>query len=171
MGSKRKTSNLVFAIRFRATMVFRDHPDAAEKISDAISVGWQMSLTAPDSVPDESLAFYAVRRVSSGRQFNESSRSIDGPNPRRRKKPRRQPAEMGRVLGKRGENPADLARVLVDYAEWCRLLTPREREFLEAFIRGDKTTEIAARFRVSKARVSQMRRELATYWKDFTAAE
>lgn len=170
MGSKRDyLRDFAPVVRARARVVFKGHANGAEKVSDAISVGWELSQTAPETAKPDDIAFYACLRVKVGRQFRQSSRSIDGPNPRRQKKPQRELANVGLAMARRDANPAAIATVLVDYAEWQPLLTPRERKFLEAFLRGDSNQEIAARLKVSSARVSQLRRKLVTFWRAFTA--
>lgn len=170
MGSQRDyLQQFMPVVRKRARVVFRFHRDRLEKIADAVSVGWQLALTAPESAKPSDIAYYACLRVKTGRQFRQSSRSIEGPNPRRRKKPQREAADVGRVIARGSANPQSVATVIVDYAEWVPTLTPRERGFLEAFLRGDSTKEIAARYKVTAARVSQMRRKLLDYWKAFTS--
>lgn len=169
MGSKRDYLHSVLpVVRARARVVFQFHRDRADKIADAVSLGWQFALTAPESAKPADIAYYACLQVKCDRQFRQSSRSIDGPNPRRRKKPRRELADVGKAFARGHDNPESMATVLVDYAEWMLLLTPRERGFLEAFLRGDGTKEIAARYHVSPARISQIRRKLVEYWRAYT---
>jgi DNA-directed RNA polymerase specialized sigma24 family protein len=103
-----------------------------------------------------------------GRQFRQSSRSLDGPNPRRKRRAQPADADLGTLAG-HTDDPSRLATVLVDYREWLATLTPQERDFLEAFLFGEATQEIARRMQVSPGRVSQVRRELVTYWMAFTS--
>ncbi|HEX5102404.1 MAG TPA: LuxR C-terminal-related transcriptional regulator [Pirellulaceae bacterium] len=170
MGSKRDYQKATLpVVRARARVVFQGHADVRDKVNDAISVGWELSLTAPPGTPPKSIAYYACLQVKIGRQFRQSERSIDGPNPRRRKKPQREVADVGKVLARPGNNPAAIATVLMDYTAWLPSLTDREQELLEAFLRGDSTKELARRYRISPARVSQIRRELVEYWQAFTS--
>jgi DNA-binding NarL/FixJ family response regulator len=160
--------DVVPVVSLHAKLVFRGQHDADDKLSDAISVAWQALLTAPQEASPQSLAVYACLRVKSGRQFRQSAKSIDGPNPRRHRKPKRNKADLGKVLARERNNPAALATVKMDFTAWLPLLTQREHRYLEAFLSGETTKEIARRFRVSTARVSQVRRELWEHWKAFT---
>ncbi len=170
MGSKRDDlQTVLLVVRARARVVFKSHRDKADKVSDAISVAFELALTAPPSATPKNIAYYACLRVKAGRQFRQSIRSFEGPPSRLHKKPQRERADVGKVLGRPGENPAALATVLVDCQAWLPTLTDRECQFLEAFVRGDSGNEIARRFGVTKARVSQIRRELVNFWKAFTS--
>lgn len=51
-----------------------------------------------------------------------------------------------------------------DYPAWLRTQTPRNRRIAQALSLGYSTTEVANRFRVSPARVSQVRRQLHESW-------
>src|SRR5262245_1161798 len=170
MGSKRDYLQTVLpVVRARARVVFKNHRDKADKVSDAISVAFELALTAPPHAKPKSIAYYACLRVKAGRQFRQSIRSGEGPKSRYRKKPQREPLDVGRVLTRPGANPAAVATVLVDCRAWIPTLTDRECAFLEAFLRGDGTKQIAREFGVSPARVSQIRRELVDYWEAFTS--
>jgi DNA-binding NarL/FixJ family response regulator len=162
--------DVVPVVRIHAKLVFQGLRDADEMVSDAVSVAWEALLTAPQAATPQSVAAIACRRVKSGRQFRQSAKSIGGPNPRRKRKPQREEADIGKVLARERNNPAALATVKMDFTAWLPLLTQREQRYLEAFISGETTGEIARRFRVSPARVSQMRRELLEHWKAFTGS-
>jgi DNA-binding NarL/FixJ family response regulator len=160
--------DVVPVVSIRAKLVFQGKPDADEHVSDAISVAWQALLNAPQAATPQSIAVYACLHVKMGRQFRQSTKSIDGPNPRRRRKPRRKVADVGKVLARERNNPAALATVKMDFTAWLPLLTPKEQRYLEAFLSGETTKEIADRFEVTTARVSQVRRKLWEHWKAFT---
>lgn len=154
------------AVVRRAKMVFRGWKDAPELVADSVSVAWELARTTPSETTPQSLAWYATRRVISGRVFTERQRSVTGPNPRRLAKPQRN--ELVEVLIV-SDDPADIAQVRLDFEAWLDMLTERERGFLIAFMRGDRTTDIARECGCSKARVSQIRKELAECWQAFTA--
>lgn len=157
-------------VSLRAKVVFRSHPDADDKMSDAISIAWQALLTAPEAATPHSIAVHACLRVKCGRQFRQSSKSIDGQNLKRRKKPQRKETEIGKLLSRERNNPADLATVKMDFTAWLPLLTKQEQRYLEAFLSGETTQEIASRFAVTAGRVSQRRRELWKKWKAYTGS-
>lgn len=57
-----------------------------------------------------------------------------------------------------------VAAFRIDLAEWLRMLSRRERRIIRCFVRGDRTVEVADRFGVSPARVSQLRRRFERDW-------
>jgi DNA-directed RNA polymerase sigma subunit (sigma70/sigma32) len=155
------------AARRRARLVFAKRHDRAELIADAVSVAWELVQTAPPQATPQSVAWYATKRVKVGRQFSERQRSITGPNPRRLNKPARDEEWLTDVLDD-SQNPAELAQVHLDFVAWLDVLTDRERAMLAAFMNGERTSTLAARYGISHARVSQIRRELVDHWAVFT---
>ena len=63
--------------------------------------------------------------------------------------------------------PADLAASRIDYPAFLAALPPRTRRVADALAGGETTGEAAARFDLSAARVSQLRRELRLAWRRF----
>ena len=63
----------------------------------------------------------------------------------------------------------DTVAFRVDFADWLQSLRRRDRRIAEALSLGHTTSAVAKRFKVSAGRVSQLRRELAKSWKDFTS--
>jgi hypothetical protein len=72
-----------------AEFVFRREPNKSELVADTVSTAWVMMLTMPPDAKPSSVARYAAGHVKVGRQFQESARSMTGPNPSRSAKPRR----------------------------------------------------------------------------------
>ncbi len=162
------------AVKARARVVLQRNPQRVELTNDAVSLAWEAMLTVPDGIDGKAVAFYAVRRAVAGRQFRQSVRSLMGPelnrrNKRDRRKAQQAPMEVGRLLDHRNEDPALLATVKIDFADWIGMLSRRELQFLTAFMAGERTQAVARRMRVSEARVSQIRSELVRYWKLFTS--
>jgi DNA-directed RNA polymerase specialized sigma24 family protein len=58
---------------------------------------------------------------------------------------------------------------VIDFKAWRAALTKKSRRMLDALAAGGKTCEVAQKFGVCPARVSQMRRELAQGWREFRA--
>jgi len=54
-----------------------------------------------------------------------------------------------------------------DFPDWLASLSRRDRRIAEALSVGHSTSQVARRFNVSEGRVSQLRRELATSWREF----
>lgn len=156
------------AVRKRAKRIFANRADQEELIADAISLAWEFSLTAPDDATVASLAYYACQKVKVRRQFQESTRSIDGPNPRRMDKAPRETVDVELIPNGRKDNPADVGAMRVDFPEWLETLTDREQALLLNFLSGETTETVAKNFRLSPARISQIRRELIEHWTAFT---
>jgi DNA-directed RNA polymerase sigma subunit (sigma70/sigma32) len=67
--------------------------------------------------------------------------------------------------------PAETAAARIDFADWFRLLTPRDRRIAAALAIGKTTSEVAHHFRVSPARISQKRHEFRDHWNRFQGEE
>jgi hypothetical protein len=62
----------------------------------------------------------------------------------------------------------DIVSFRCDFPAWLGTLSRRDRRIAESLALGHRTQDVARRFQVSEGRVSQLRRELAASWKDFT---
>lgn len=69
----------------------------------------------------------------------------------------------------RRAGPAETAAARLDIDEWFGRLRPRQRKIAQALALGERTGDVARRFRLSAGRVSQMRRELSRDWESFQA--
>jgi hypothetical protein len=58
-----------------------------------------------------------------------------------------------------------------DFADWLKSLRRRDRRIAESLAIGNRTGDVAQRFKVSAGRVSQLRRELAESWRAFVGDE
>lgn len=67
----------------------------------------------------------------------------------------------------RQAGPADVAAVRIDFAAWLNSLSPRMRALAETLATGEQTDAVAAAFRVTSGRVSQIRRLLLKVWDEF----
>jgi len=63
--------------------------------------------------------------------------------------------------------PADVATTRIDFSDWLGRMSHRERRIAENLAVGEKTSEVARRFRVSPGRISQMRKEYFDSWMRF----
>ena len=54
-----------------------------------------------------------------------------------------------------------------DFPAWLGTLSRRNRRIAQFLAVGNRTQDVAKRFTLSAGRVSQLRRELATSWKEF----
>jgi hypothetical protein len=71
----------------------------------------------------------------------------------------------------RHAGPADTARVRLDFSDWLDSLKRRDRKIALKLAEGDKTSDVAKRFKISAGRISQLRRELAESWHKFVGDE
>ena len=55
----------------------------------------------------------------------------------------------------------------IDFPEWLSQLSRRDRRIAESLAQGQTTSAVARRFRLSRGRVSQIRRELHDSWQTF----
>jgi hypothetical protein len=172
-------------IRHRAHLAFRRlRPELkAELVAETIATAFchfsrLVRAGKTDSAYATPLADFSIRRVLDGRQAATKFNTRDLMSHRRR-------AVAGGIVEclnsfdpEDGEwrealvedhraTPADIAAARIDVAEWFRLMAPRNRRIAKTLAMGASTSEAAGRFRVSLARISQLRRELRASWKEF----
>ncbi len=63
--------------------------------------------------------------------------------------------------------PANVAACRIDFAEWLRRLTARLRKIALALAAGETTTDVAKKFNLTAARISQLRQWLKRSWDEF----
>ena len=124
------------------------------------------------------LAQFAVKQVRDGRRVGGQLNVGDVMSPycQRRKGVQVQPFlkrddRTGRwqelVVEDRHSSPAEIAALKLDFQAWLASLTPKKRAITESLASGESPGRVARLFRVSSARVSQVRRELRTLWDRF----
>jgi hypothetical protein len=59
----------------------------------------------------------------------------------------------------------------VDFPAWLKRLSLRHRKIALALAKGYTTSWVATKFRLSRARISQLRRELHDSWQRFHAGD
>jgi hypothetical protein len=134
-----------------------------------------------DVARPSTLATYAVRHVQNGRHVGghqDSARDPLSPVAQRRHGVRVVSLDSRRgigrstgwrqvaVEGRRADVP-ELAAFRVDFAEWLRMLTRRDRKIISAMATGERTKDLAERFRLSQARISQLRGQYERMWNAF----
>lgn len=147
---------------------FAGYPDSDDLVCDMLSVAWQFWKRAPH-IPPKSHAYYAAKRVRCGRQFSQSSRSIDGSNPDYKPKPQRANGYDLGLVARVGDDPAEIVVVTVDGKSFRANLSTRDRQFFDCFLTGMTTTEVAKQFGVTLGAVSQRRRATVAKWHEYTA--
>lgn len=68
------------------------------------------------------------------------------------------------TLESRGASPAEIAALRIDLRHWLSTLTLRQRAIALALAAGYETYRVAERFKLSRGRISQLRREFAASW-------
>ena len=65
----------------------------------------------------------------------------------------------------------DIVSFRVDFADWLASLSRRDRRIAESLAIGNRTGDVAKRFKLCAGRISQLRRELADSWRAFVGDE
>lgn len=123
------------------------------------------------------LAEYAIRQYFSGRRIG-SRLNIDdvssGYSQRQRghrviSLDRRDPSGAWKeaLVEDRGATPAELAASRIDLDDWFAQLPRPKSRVAQTLATGESTQETARRFHLTPGRVSQLRRELETDWREF----
>jgi hypothetical protein len=71
------------------------------------------------------------------------------------------------VLEDKHAGPAETAAARIDVGEWFRRMRPRQRRIAQALAVGERTKDVAKRFRLSPGRIAQLRREFCDAWLAF----
>lgn len=177
---------MIPGIQKQLRFAFRHSPAAVrqERIDDALAQAFvlfahlvfrkRVRLAHPTA-----LARYAAYRVRSRRSIGSRSNSRDVMS---RVTQRRfgfrvvtadpecwadQPGSAELLGESRQATPAELATIRLDFASWLVRLSDRQREIALCLAVGESTGAVAQRFGVSSGRISQIRLELATHWREF----
>jgi hypothetical protein len=124
------------------------------------------------------LAKYAIRQALGGRQVGTKPNINDVTSPYAQAARRFVVARLDRFDNGNGEwrevlvedrraTPADTAAARIDVAEWLLSLPARDRLIAETLAMGETTSDVASKFRVSPARISQLRGQLRSSWEQF----
>jgi hypothetical protein len=124
------------------------------------------------------LAKFAIRHVREGRRIGSRCNSLDITSPCSCAAKRVTIERLDRFNRRRGEwrevlvedrtaGPAEIVMTRLDFASWLATLSNRDRQLAENLVLGETTGRVARTFRISAARVSQLRRELCANWHRF----
>ena len=124
------------------------------------------------------LARYAIAQFHDGRRVAERQNVRDVSSPYARRKKRivlerldrfdpEQDAWREAVVEDTQTPVADQVWFRIDFPEWLGRLSARKRRVAEALALGHSTSEVARRYGISAARVSQLRSELHDAWHRF----
>ena len=124
------------------------------------------------------LAWYAIRQLREGRRVGSklNVRDVCSPYAQQRKgitveRLDRYDREEGCwseiLVEDHNATPAELAASRIDFPAWLATLSSRDRKIALKLAVGESTGRTARQFRLSKARISQLRRELKEAWDRF----
>lgn len=128
------------------------------------------------------LTKFAIRHVRAGRRLGSSfnvrdvtslsGRASSGVAIKRLDQFDRRTGEWREVLVEdRTAGPAEIAAARIDYAAWLRSLSRRHRAIAGTLASGESTGGTAHKFRLSAARISQLRAWLHEHWLRFHGLE
>jgi hypothetical protein len=124
------------------------------------------------------LAQFAIKKVRAGRRIGSRGNIRDVTSPRVRvakgfriehldKFNQRTGQWREALVEDRTAGPAETAVARIDWAAWLRSLTRRQRTIASVLATGETTGVAARRFRISPARISQLRLWFRENWEQF----
>jgi hypothetical protein len=170
----------VAQIRFRKLPAERREDAIQEAIASAcvsyrlLAAQGRLHEAHPGSVAD-----YAVKFVRNGRHVGghqDAARDALSPIAQRRHRfcaagidrYDRKTEEWRQVaIADRKASIPDLAAFRIDFAQWLKGLTHRDRLIVASLARGDHTSAVADRFGLTPGRISQLRRKYEHLWLTF----
>ena len=128
------------------------------------------------------LAWYAIRQLREGRRVGSKLNIRDVCSPYAQQRKGITVERLDRyddeencwkevLVADRASTPADLAATRIDFPAWLETLSRRDRKIALKLAAGETTSRVAGQFRLSEARISQLRRELKLAWDAFQGEE
>jgi hypothetical protein len=168
-----------------ADYAFRHHRsvEREEHVAETVAWTWTLFVQAGRRGKDPSefptaLAKFAVKHVRSGRCLGQPKNSKElyaacTPSERRclvsldEVEPQSRTPWKEIIVESRAFSPADAAALRIDVDSWMNSLPRRDRRIAEKLARGERTGCVARAFRISPARISQLRDEFRRSWERF----
>jgi hypothetical protein len=155
-----------------------------DAVQEMVALAWKWYLRLAERGKDATrfptaLASYAARAVRSGRRLvgQQKSKDVLSPLARRRRHfaVERLPDfstlstnPLAEALHDNTRSPPDeVVCFKLDFAAWLTGLTDRDRGIVGDLMIGERTTDVADKYRLSPARISQLRREFHADWSRF----
>ena len=178
---------LLLRIEAHAQIYFRDvrcSSTRADRIAEAVALAWKWFVRLAKRGKDaalfvSALAKFAVKAVRCGRRLTGMEKAKDVMN-RQTQQRRGFAVEKLPEFSTMSDNPLtealadntvtpppDAAAFRVDFPRWLASLPRRDRRVAKVLMIGERTLDTAHRFKMSPARVSQLRRELCQDWARF----
>ena len=180
-----KFLSLLPAIRKQANFAFRRVPVDAreERIQEVVAQAYSLFVRLCQRrrsalVYATPLAQFAIKRVRAGRRLGSRCNSRDVMSPRaavangftieRLERFNQRTGQWRDTLVEdRTAGPDQIAMTRLDFDSWLSTLSNRDRRLAEKLALGETTGAMAGMFRISAARVSQLRRQLCENWRRF----
>ena len=160
-----------------------DCEDSEELIADTLATAAEMLESLERTgrkIPARSVAFYSIQRAKSGRRAYQSGASdplspvfrtrntsaivpIDAPISSAGEGSR----TMQDFISSGMEDPSETALRRIDWESFLSTLASREKQILACIADGWRNMDIAKRFKVTPARITQLKREIADRIKAF----
>ena len=154
--------------------------DAVAEVVAAAFVMYKrlVDLGKPELAYPKPLTWFGIRRYRSGRRVGNGSGRSDIHSTQAQMKygfevgylgtPYEQNTEWREALVENRRTPvADQVQFRVDFGDWLKSLTRRDRRIAERLARGERACAVAERFGLSQGRISQLRREFDEGWTRF----
>jgi hypothetical protein len=189
-GSKQRFLRMLPSIRRQAQTAAKDVPfhRREEFIQDVLTAAFALFARLVERNLTElayptSLARYSIARVRSGRAIGASLNSRDVLSRQAQQlrgfsvlsleiiADQCRGAWRQTLADRRQYSPADAAAFRLDFEDWMNRLSLRKRAVATGLAQGDTTSTAAKHFRVTDARISQIRRELEAHWQSFQEGE
>jgi hypothetical protein len=173
------------AIETHARLMFRRldpeaRDDAVEEViaNACVAFARMVRQDKTDRAFPSALARFAVAQFRNGRRVGNRQRIRDVLSPCAKKRRRQKVERLDRFDDTRGEwmeavvedrRTPILEQVAFrcDFPQWLKHLPARSRQVAQELAIGHSTGEVAKRFGLTPARISQMRRELHESWEEF----
>ena len=175
-------------VQTHAKIQFRRLPaerreEAIQETVAAACLNYQLAVAQgkQDIIRPGPLADFAVRHVRTGRHVGghqDAAQDVMSPVAHQRHGVQLQSYHAHRsgdgtdgwrqlAIEDRKASIPDLAAFRIDFAQWLKSLTHRDRRIIAAFVSGERTMTVSERFGISEGRVSQLRRRYEREWGAF----
>jgi hypothetical protein len=155
-----------------------------DAIQDMIGLAWRWHLRLAENGKDATcfptaLASYAARAVRSGSRVAGQERANDVLSPVAQRRhhffvgtlpdfeTRTEHPRCEALLDNTKSPPDEIVCFKLDFLAWLASLAERDRSIVEDLMMGERACDVANKYKVSPARISQKRREYQQDWRNF----
>ncbi|HWA99978.1 MAG TPA: hypothetical protein VG713_15875 [Pirellulales bacterium] len=163
-------------IRRRAAYAFRyefNRDDFDDRVAETIAIAFKfysrlITTGRASRVYICPLIDFSIREVLKGRRAASSNktRRNDDVNWRAVRHSLNDETFVSHLVGYRGRIP-DRVALKIDFNEWVKTLSPRDRRFVELLATGDTLAEAGAKVGIVETSARNLRRELCREWQHF----